>query len=45
MQILEILAQCKFVSSACHAHSNVHKPLQTSKNRWCERGYLGIHQI
>jgi len=26
MQIPEIPAQRKFVSAACHAHSNAHKP-------------------
>jgi len=26
MQIPELLTQSKFVSAACHAHSNAHKP-------------------
>jgi len=29
MQIPELLAQRKFVSAACHAHSNAHKPPKT----------------
>jgi len=29
MQILEVFAQRKFVSSVCHAHSNAHKPRKT----------------
>jgi len=29
MQILEIPAQRKFVSTKCHTHSNGHKPLKS----------------
>jgi len=29
MQIPELLTQRKFVSAACHAHSNAHKPPKT----------------
>jgi len=29
MQIPELLAQRKFVSAACHAYSNAHKPPKT----------------
>jgi len=35
MQISELLTQCKFVSAACPAHFNAHKPPKTVAPKDC----------